>query len=231
MTATVSKSQLAYRTIKERISDGSYSPGYRLVLGRIAEELGVSAVPVREAIRLLEAEGLVQFERNVGAQVAMLDPTEYQVTMQTLALVEGFATAVSAPHMTPDDVARARAINDAMALTLEHFDPATFTRLNLDFHAVLFESCPNPHVLDLVHRGWARMRALRESTFSFVPGRARESVQEHAELLDLIESGADALELELAARNHRLRTLDAFLAHYGAPDGVPTSSTTGEGER
>ncbi|WP_193509094.1 GntR family transcriptional regulator [Cryobacterium sp. BB736] len=231
MTATVSKSQLAYRTIKERISDGSYSPGYRLVLGRIAEELGVSAVPVREAIRLLEAEGLVQFERNVGAQVAMLDPTEYQVTMQTLALVEGFATAVSAPHMTPDDVARARAINDSMALTLEHFDPATFTRLNLDFHAVLFENCPNPHVLDLVHRGWARMRALRESTFSFVPGRARESVAEHAELLDLIEAGADALELELAARNHRLRTLDAFLAHYGAPDGVSTSSTTGEGER
>lgn len=215
MTATVSKSQLAYRTIKERISDGSYSPGYRLVLGRIAEELGVSAVPVREAIRMLEAEGLVQFERNVGAQVAMLDPTEYQVTMQTLALVEGFATAVSAPHMTPDDVARARAINDAMARMLEHFDPATFTRLNLDFHAVLFEHCPNPHVLDLVHRGWARMRALRESTFSFVPGRARESVVEHAELLDLIEAGADSLELELAARNHRLRTLDAFLAQYG----------------
>ena len=215
MTATVSKSQLAYRTIKERISDGSYSPGYRLVLGRIAEELGVSAVPVREAIRMLEAEGLVQFERNVGAQVAMLDPTEYQVTMQTLALVEGFATAVSAPQMTPDDVARARAINDAMARTLEHFDPATFTRLNLDFHAVLFEHCPNPHVLDLVHRGWARMRALRESTFSFVPGRARESVAEHAELLDLIEAGADSLELELAARNHRLRTLDAFLAQYG----------------
>ena len=228
MTATVSKSQLAYRTIKERISDGSYSPGYRLVLGRIAEELGVSAVPVREAIRMLEAEGLVQFERNVGAQVAMLDPTEYQVTMQTLALVEGFATAVSAPQMTPDDIARARAINDAMARTLEHFDPATFTRLNLDFHAVLFENCPNPHVLDLVHRGWARMRALRESTFSFVPGRARESVAEHAELLDLIESGADALELELAARNHRLRTLDAFLAQYGAPDGVSTgSSSTG----
>ncbi len=123
MTATVSKSQLAYRTIKERISDGSYSPGYRLVLGRIAEELGVSAVPVREAIRMLEAEGLVQFERNVGAQVAMLDPTEYQVTMQTLALVEGFATAVSAPHMTPDDVARARAINDAMARTARALRP------------------------------------------------------------------------------------------------------------
>lgn len=210
---TASKSQLAYQAIKERISDGSYSPGYRLVLGRLAEDLGVSVVPVREAVRMLEAEGLVTFERNVGAQVAMLDPAEYRTTMQTLSLVEGYATAISAPHITTDDLARARTINDRMAASLTHFDPAEFTRLNLEFHGVLFERCPNPHILELVQRGWARMRALRESTFSFVPGRAQGSVDEHAQLLDLIERGAEPLELELAARNHRLATLDAFLAH------------------
>ncbi|MBB5633564.1 DNA-binding GntR family transcriptional regulator [Cryobacterium mesophilum] len=212
-TLTPSKSQRAYDFIKSRIEDSSYTPGYRLVLGAIAAELGVSVVPVREAIRRLEAEGLVQFERNVGAQVAMLDPTEYQVTMQTLSLVEGWATAASAPHMTSDDVARARAINDALAESLHHFDPVAFTALNLDFHSVLFEHCPNPHILDLVDRGWARLRALRESTFSFVPGRARDSVAEHEAILGLIESNAEPFELELAARNHRLATLDAFLAH------------------
>lgn len=225
--ATKAKSQLAYDFIKARIEDSSYTPGYRLVLGSIAAELGVSVVPVREAIRLLEAEGLVQFERNVGAQVAMVDPREYEVTMQTLSLIEGWATAASAPFMTPDDLARARAINDAMARTLvhsdtAHFDPVAFTRLNLDFHAVLFEHCPNPHVRDLVDRGWARLRALRESTFSFVPGRARESVAEHAAILDLIERGADPLELELAARNHRLTTLEAFLNHRKHDTGFET---------
>ncbi|HRP99539.1 MAG TPA: GntR family transcriptional regulator [Terrimesophilobacter sp.] len=220
MTTTApapSKSRLAYDFIKERIEDSRYTPGYRLVLGAIAGELGVSVVPVREAIRLLEAEGLVTFERNVGAQVAMVDPREYEVTMQTLALVEGWATAASAPFMTPGDIARARAVNDAMADALGgpngvSFNPVTFTRLNLDFHTVLFEHCPNPHVRDLVDRGWARLRALRESIFSFVPHRARESVAEHTRILDLIEAGADPLELELAARNHRLNTLDAFLA-------------------
>jgi DNA-binding GntR family transcriptional regulator len=167
---------------------------------------------VDEHSHLLDlAEGLVTFERNVGAQVAMLDPNEYRTTMQTLSLVEGYATAISAPLIDAADIARARAINDRMADSLEHFDPVAFTRLNLDFHGVLFENCPNEHVLDLVHRGWARLRALRESTFSFVPGRARSSVEEHSALLDLIESGAAALEIELAARNHRLRTLDAFL--------------------
>ncbi len=208
-----SKSQLAYAFIKTRIEDSRFTPGYRLVLGTIAGELGVSVVPVREAIRRLEAEGLVQFERNVGAQVAMIDPREYEVTMQTLSIVEGWATAASAPFMTTNDLARARAINDQLAESLHHFDPVSFTRLNLDFHSILFEHCPNPHVRDLVDRGWARLRALRESTFSFVPGRARESVAEHAHILNLIERKADAVELEFAARNHRLTTLDAFLAH------------------
>ncbi|MRG60466.1 FCD domain-containing protein [Agromyces sp. CFH 90414] len=208
-----SKSQRAYRFIRERIDDGRYVPGYRLVLAQIAGELDVSVVPVREAIRRLEAEGLVTFERNVGAQVALIKETEYLHTMQTLALVEGYATALAAPYLTADHLRRAREINERMRRTLADFDPHRFTELNLDFHAVLFEGCPNPHVLDLVHRGWNRMRVLRDSSFSFVPGRARASVEEHARIVDLIEQGADPLEIELAARTHRTATLDAVLAY------------------
>ncbi|HEX4443704.1 MAG TPA: GntR family transcriptional regulator [Galbitalea sp.] len=219
MTATTqpatvqSKAQQAYAWIKSRISDGTYSPGFRLVLGQLARELDVSVVPVREAIRLLESEGLVTFEHNVGAQVAMHDETEYLYTMQTLALVEGAATAMSSPHIGHADIARARAINELMIECLEHFDPHRFTELNLEFHSVLFENCPNPHILDLVHRGWGRLHVLRDSTFSFVPGRARASVLEHEDLLQQLEAGSSALEIELAARAHRTRTLDEFLAY------------------
>ncbi len=208
-----SKSQQAYRFIRERIDDGRYVPGYRLVLGQIAGELEVSVVPVREAIRRLEAEGLVTFERNVGAQVALIKETEYLHTMQTLSIVEGAATALSAPHLTPQHLRRAREINDRMRRSLDDFDPHRFTELNLEFHAVLFEECPNPHILDLVHRGWNRMRMLRDSSFSFVPGRARDSVAEHERILDLLEQGAAPLEIELAARGHRTATLDAVLAY------------------
>lgn len=211
MTA-LSKSQLAYRFIRARIDDGRFVPGYRLVLGAIAKELDVSVVPVREAIRLLEAEGLVTFERNVGAQVALLEEAEYLYTMQTLALVEGAATALAAPLLSPGHLTRARAINARMIDCLDHFEPLLFTELNLEFHSVLFEECPNPHILDLVHRGWSRLTVLRDSSFSFVPGRARESVAEHEAILVLIESGADPVEIELAARRHRTATLDAVLA-------------------
>ena len=211
-----SKSERAYRFLRERIDDGRYVPGYRLVLAQIAAELDVSVVPVREAIRRLEAEGLVTFERNVGAQVALQKEAEYLHTMQTLSLVEGFATALSAPLLTADQLARAREVNERMRRTLEDFDPHRFTELNREFHSILFEECPNPHVLDLVHRGWNRMRVLRDSSFSFVPGRARDSVAEHAHILDLIEQGADPLEIELAARRHKAATLDAVLDFQSA---------------
>ncbi|MEE2524115.1 GntR family transcriptional regulator [Pseudarthrobacter sp. J75] len=207
-----SKSEQAYQAVKARIVEGTYTPGYRLVLGAIAKDLGFSVVPVREAIRRLEAEGLVKFERNVGATVAGIDPTEYLYTMQTLSIVEGAATALSAPLIDAVAIARARAVNEEMRECLEHFNPVRFTQLNQDFHSILFEHCPNPHILDLVHRGWNRLASLRSSTFRFVPGRAHDSVDEHEALLKLIESGADADAVEKAARLHRSATLDAYLA-------------------
>lgn len=211
-TIALSKSERAYVLIKTKITDGTFGPGYRLVLGAIAKELDVSVVPVREAIRRLEAEGLVTFTTNVGAQVVATDAREYQFTMETLSLVEGMATAMAAPNVKPTDIALARKINAEMRECLEHFEPTRFTELNHEFHAVIFEHCANLHILDLVHRGWNRLSTIRESSFIYVPGRAKESVDEHEHLLDLIESKADPIEIELAARNHRLSTLHQFLA-------------------
>ena len=69
-TATLAKSELVYRELRGHILSGRYVAGYRLVLNQIARELGVSSVPVREAIRRLEAEKLITFTRNVGAEVS-----------------------------------------------------------------------------------------------------------------------------------------------------------------
>lgn len=209
--ASASKSEQAYTWIRSRIAGHVFGPGFRLVLGSIADELGMSVVPVREAIRRLEAEGLVTFERNVGARVTLVDESEYAHTMQTLGLVEGAATALSAPLLGDDALAEAAEVNERMSRMLEHLDAHAFTELNRRFHSVLFEPCPNPHLLDLVQRGWARLSGIRDSTFAYVPGRAQHSVDEHAQILELIREGADPLEIELAARNHRWRTRDAFL--------------------
>lgn len=209
--SSASKSEQAYTWIRSRISGHAFGPGYRLVLGSIADELGMSVVPVREAIRRLEAEGLVTFERNVGARVTLVDESEYAHTMQTLGLVEGAATALSAPLLDARTLDAAEAVNERMTQMLAHLDAHAFTELNRQFHSLLFEPCPNPHLLDLVHRGWARLSGIRDSTFAYVPGRAQHSVEEHTQILELIRADADPLEIELAARNHRWRTRDAFL--------------------
>ncbi|GAA4363063.1 GntR family transcriptional regulator [Paeniglutamicibacter cryotolerans] len=214
---TPSKSEAAYSLLHGRISNGEFSPGYRLVLGTIANELGCSTVPVREAIRRLEAEGLVNFERNVGATVAKADATLYLHTMQTLAVIEGAATALAAPLLGPADIAEARAFNAQLCESLADFDPRRFTELNNRFHEALYGPCPNPHILDLVHRGWNRLNAMRASSFTHIPGRAAVSVAEHEALLDLIASGASPALIEQAARAHRTGTLNAYLAATGLP--------------
>jgi DNA-binding GntR family transcriptional regulator len=221
----LSKSQLAYLWIKERIAAQEFSPGYRLVLGALAGELEMSVVPVREAIRQLEAEGLVTFERNVGARVSMVDDTQYRHSMQALSILEGAATALAARRLTAAHIDRARSINERMIETLDHFDPRAFTSLNREFHSVLFAQTANPRMLELVEAEWGRLNNLRDSTFSFVPGRAQESVREHEAILSLIETGASLGEIETAARRHRSATLDAYMIHEhpGESLGLPVS--------
>ncbi|NIH72648.1 GntR family transcriptional regulator [Auritidibacter ignavus] len=210
-TEQLSKAQIAYRWIRQRIFTQEFSPGYRLVLATIGDALNMSVVPVREAIRQLEAEGLVTYQRNVGAHVSMVDESQYINSMQTVGILEGAATAAAAPHVSADDLAEARALNAQMQRSLSHFDPASFTKTNQAFHQVLFARCPNQRLTDLVYAEWDRLNHLRESTFSFVPGRATESVAEHAHILDLIAGHASAIEIEQAARDHRNATLTSYL--------------------
>jgi DNA-binding GntR family transcriptional regulator len=226
---TDSKLTRAYRYLRDRIEDGRFAPGHRLVLAAIASELEISVVPVREAIRLLEAEGMVTFQRNIGAQVAMLDAAEYATTFETLTVVEAAAIANAAPHLTAADLARAREINERMRLGVnDFFDPQNFTALNAEFHKTLYEACPNEHLLDLVHRGWNRLGRLRDSVFSFVPERAPHSVDDHAHILGLIEHCAPALEIELAVRAHREATLSAFAEYQTAHTHTDRAATAAE---
>lgn len=206
-----SKSQQAYGWIRDRITSGAYSPGYRLVLTSLATELSMSVVPVREAIRHLTAEGLVTLEHNVGARVAMVDASQYRFAIQVISIVESAATALAASHLGPADLARARTLNAMMRDGLTDFDSRLFSALNQEFHHTLYAKCPNPRLLELVEVEWARLGHLRDSIFTFVPGRAPESVCEHDALIDLIEGGADLDAIEQAVRRHRSGSLSAFL--------------------
>jgi DNA-binding GntR family transcriptional regulator len=213
--APTSKADHAYETILHSILDGEYEPGERLVIERLARELGVSVVPVREAIRRLEADGYVTFTRNIGATVTAIDLDRYPETIEAVAAIEGVALGLAAPHLTSTDMRRAREVNDRLRESLTKFDPNQFTRLNRRFHEILYSACPNRHILSILEREWALLDTTRRSAFTYIPERAARSVEEHDQLLEMIEDGSTAAEIEHFARDHRMSTARRLLQHLG----------------
>lgn len=206
------KQEQAYAALRERILSGSYSPGYRLVIDALAEELGVSALPIREAIRRLEAEGLVVFRPNAGAQVAPADPALFEDMMVGLAVLEGYATALAAPDFAPADIAGLKEINARMVACIDRLDALGFGKANREFHLLVYGRCPNPYIVELLRDTERRLDAIRRTVFTHIPYRGRASVEEHAEIIELIESGASPRKIEEAARKHKLETVNAFRA-------------------
>jgi DNA-binding GntR family transcriptional regulator len=206
------KQERVYQDVRERILGGTYVPGYRIVIDALAEEFGVSALPVREAIRRLEAEGLVVFRPNVGAQVAPAEPGVFDEEMSVLAVLEGYATAQAAPLIGPDELRTLTEITDQMVTAMESLDTLRFGRLNQEFHAVIYEHCPNSALVDLLRDVARRLDAIRRTVFVQIPYRGSASVAEHRALIALISARAPAAKIEMAAREHKLHTVESFRA-------------------
>ncbi|MFJ7241771.1 GntR family transcriptional regulator [Streptomyces olivaceus] len=204
-----SKAEQSFQILKEGIMDGTYGPGHRLVINQLVREYGISSVPWRESLRRLEAEGWVEIVPNVGALVRTFDTDAWQQGLSLLARIGGYATALSAPHLSPEDLRFARDLNRRMGEALGAFDPAEFGRLNREFHELLASRAGDSRLVGMVCGEWARLEVIRKSAFWYAPGRAEASLAEHDELLTLIESAADADTIEAAARQHELRTVEA----------------------
>lgn len=204
------KQQQLYEALRERILSGAYGPGFRIVIDTVAEEFGVSALPVREAIRRLEAEGLIVYRPNAGAQVTPADPGQFEDDLALLAVLDGYATALAAGCLTAEDIALLRERTDEMNAAMERMDSLTFGRLNREFHAHIYARCPNPSVVGIVSDIERRLDAIRRTVFIQIPYRGAQSVREHRTLIELLETGAPAGKIERAAREHKLHTLNSF---------------------
>jgi DNA-binding GntR family transcriptional regulator len=219
------KQERVYQDVRERILGGTYVPGFRIVIDALAEEFGVSALPVREAIRRLEAEGLVVFRPNVGAQVAPAEPGVFDEEMSVLAVLEGYATAQAAPLLDEDDLRALTEITDRMVDAMESLDTLRFGRLNHEFHAVILQRCPNAALVDLVNGVTRRLDAIRRTVFVQIPYRGAASVAEHRELIRRLAERAAPEAIERAAREHKLRTVESFRVWRSEHDAMPLGGT------
>jgi DNA-binding GntR family transcriptional regulator len=204
----VNKQERTYEILRDRIHNGAYPPMARLNIDALAREFGVSPIPVREALRRLEAQGWVQFKPNAGAIVSPVDATSWEQAMVALAILEGAATAEAQRHLRKSDFTRLRKIAADME---SQDDLVRFGKLNRRLHEAIVARCGNACLLDLLSQTHDRLDRVRATMFAYLPERAAEAAREHVRLIELLESG-DPAEVERYARWHKLQTVEAYRA-------------------
>lgn len=200
-------SELVTARIRESITSGSYAPGTRLIEGRIAEELNVSRVPVREALRALAAEGLVEVRPRHGAIVASLDPASAREMVQIRATLEGLNARLAAEHCTPELASKVADVLAEGNAKMASGETAKLLDLNARFHDLLYAAGANTMLADL-------MRTLRDRTRMLFVNAAEDEIrqtwEEHAAILRAVQSGDAALAALLAER-HVIRAAQHYL--------------------
>jgi DNA-binding GntR family transcriptional regulator len=207
----LNKQQYAYQVIRSRILDGRYPPGHKLVIDKLAKELKTSAIPVREAIRQLEADTLISFKPYSGAIVTPFDEEAYLETLSVLAVLEGFATAESAARFPQEKLDDLRAYTQLMQDALENLDFSLFSNYNKEFHKLSYQYCDNQFLMEQIKASWERLSTVRKNGRTMRPVRMKRSIAEHYRLIEMIEKREDQRKIEAFTREHKMNTLKAFL--------------------
>ncbi len=176
----------AYTLILDSIERGDYNPGSRLVESELAERLGVSRTPVREALQRLETQGMLTRDGR-SLIVASLDHNQLAELYTVRSELEGLAARLAARHATEEEVRVLRAMVDDDRKLLGG-DPRALSRANKRFHKLIHLASHNRFLvqqLDLVHRAMALM-----ATTSFAAeGRDEVALAEHDQIVRAIETG------------------------------------------
>lgn len=201
------KQEHAYRVLREQIAQGVLLPGQRLIVNRLANEIGTSAVPVREALLRLEAEGLVTITPHVGAVVIHITGQMIEMTLESLAVLEGYATRLAAERAGAILPALERH-HEAMKASATKEDWGRFSFENREFHFTIYGVVENTVLTKTIRELWSQLDTyLSASAFYLMPDRAMTSVAEHARLIELIgDPSCDLDELESVARAHKFNT-------------------------
>lgn len=187
----------AYRQLLEEISRGELQPGARLRETELAEHLGVSRTPVREAIRQLEADGLVAHVPRLGATIRVLDYTEVMELYEMRAVLEGTAARLAARAASDIELDELIAINNELAAVP---DPKAAYQLNRQFHMTLLDAAKNRYLTKSVNALQKTLLILGPSTL-LEADRAHQAIAEHGKLLAALKD-RDSAQAEALMRAH-----------------------------
>jgi DNA-binding GntR family transcriptional regulator len=212
--------RLVTERLRAAILAGQLAPGDRLQQDEIAQQLQVSRMPVREALRILQSEGLIELRPHRGAVVVSLRPEDIAEVFEIRGMLEARAAALAAPRLTPDDLRRLRAIFEEMDRAAQ--DEKRWLALNRDFHMAIYPAS-----------GWPRLVALIEAQRNLVQPYIRAALSlldrtttaraEHEQILLAAEAGEGDRLAELTLIH--LRTTARGLIDYLSTQRAPAEAT------
>lgn len=212
-------SQRVADILAERILSGALPPGARIKQDELADELATSRIPVRDALRILEARGLVTMRANAGARVTSLTRRDLEVSYEIRERIEPLLLADSVPHLTDADLADLRAVMERNERTSD-IDEAI--ALGREFHWITYRRHSTPLLAQIVERVWDTTQSYRRAYMKLAMGNAvpgakgeggRTHDLEHQLLYDAIAKRE--VETAQAALVMHIRRTRTGLVRYG----------------
>jgi DNA-binding GntR family transcriptional regulator len=214
------KSHAIYRALRERILSNDIGPGTRLVMREVANQYEASDIPVREALRMLERDGLVETAPYRGARVTTLTAKEVEETYFIRSHLESIATGLAAERITDAELAELDRLMNEMRVAVDTQDGPAFSDLNLEFHRTIVASCGNDMLRELTMDIWQRHSGFQR-VFRMVPERLGISQREHEGIMAALRAH-DAERASRLALLHKQSVRDSVsaLVEEGAEQGL-----------
>jgi DNA-binding GntR family transcriptional regulator len=207
---TRNASAVAADVIRAAIVDGRLEPGARLKEEELARELGISRTPVREALLVLQTEGLLDSAPNRGATVRAYEADDLDDLYQLRAVLEGFAARRAAPRISPADVARLGESCERFEELRADDDVTELVRENVRFHEIILEATGSARLATLV-RGVVQLPLVYRSFYWYSPHQKRISEHYHRQLTSAL-GARDAERAEIVMKEHVLEARDFLVA-------------------
>lgn len=190
--------------VYRNIMDGELRPGDKLLESELSASLGISRAPVREALRELVADGLLDYRPQAGACIAALSPDQIVDAYTTRGVLEGYAAALAAPHLTADDLETLNTLARGMQIQASAGENHQMIDAGEDFHRLIFERCPNHQLLEFAARLSRRLHVLfsRHWATLYTP---EEVTRRHLEIVTRLAEG-ESQRIEACLRQHYSET-------------------------
>ena len=202
--------QQVAQQLRQMLVESRIVPGAKLNERELCEKLSVSRTPLREAIKMLAAEGLVELLPNRGAVAVQLSEADVGHTFEVMAQLEAMNGELAAERATPEQIEEIRALNDQMLDAYTRRDLSTYYTLNARIHRTISMAANNPVLTSLYETINARLQALRYRT-NQDETKWQRAMAEHGQMVELL-AARDGAALRQLLSQHLLQKRDVVVA-------------------